>query len=525
MNISTQFLAVSAVTCCYCFHNLNQTGFISTFPVPEEAAHLDPQVRLLLEVTWEALENAGIPASSLRGSNTGVYMGVTAQEYTSFASTPYHNMNQYSNSGTNSCMVSNRISYEFDLRGPSFSVDTACSSSLYSIFLACEALKQKSCPIALAGGVNLILAPSASIGFCQAGMLSGDGKCKSFDRAADGYSRSEGAGVIVLKPLDDALKNGDRVYAVLRGGALSNDGRTPGIANPSFGAQIALVKTACHRAQVDPCDIVYAEAHGTGTRVGDTTEAGALGEVMGRPRGPLHPPLYIGSVKSNLGHSEGAAGVAGVIKVALCLHQRSIPSVVHFKTPNENVDFEALNIRIPKTLTPWPKEDSRFLACCSSFGFGGANANLVLERLNTSKGCMNSDNREAMLSCLLLSAASPDALNHKIHDWKDFFTEAADMKNTHFYESLYTAAVRSHHHTYRIGFSVRSREDALQQLQIKLENVTQDSARYVEGVAPVAADTKQQIVFVFSGMGTQWWGMARELMHTQSRFASKMKVI
>ena len=290
---------------------------------------------MLLEVTWEALENAGIPASSLRGSKTGVYMGVTAQEYTSFASTPYHNMNQYSNSGTNSCMVSNRISYEFDLRGPSFSVDTACSSSLYSIYLACEALKQKSCSIALAGGVNIILAPSASIGFCQAGMLSGDGKCKSFDRAADGYSRSEGAGVIVLKPLDDALKNGDRVYAVLRGGALSNDGRTPGIANPSFAAQIDLVKTACHNARVDPYDIVYAEAHGTGTRVGDTTEAGALGEVMGRTRGPLHPPLYIGSVKSNLGHSEGAAGVAGVIKVALCLHQRSIPSVVHFKTPNE----------------------------------------------------------------------------------------------------------------------------------------------------------------------------------------------
>ena len=190
----------------------------------------------------------------------------------------------------------------------------------------------------------------------------------------------------------------------------------------------------------------------------------------------------------------------------------------------KNVDFEALNIRIPKWLTPWPKEDSRFLACCSSFGFGGANANLVLERLNTSKGCTNYD-REDILSCLLLSAASPDALHQKINDWKHFLTEAANMKNTHFYECLYTAAVRSHHHTYRIGFAVRSRKDALQQLQIKLDNVTQNSARYVEGVAPAAADTKQQIVFVFSGMGTQWWGMARELMHTQPVFASKIKVM
>ncbi|XP_033627569.1 phthiocerol/phenolphthiocerol synthesis polyketide synthase type I PpsD-like [Asterias rubens] len=494
---------------------------------PDEAAHLDPQVRLLLEVTWEALENAGIPASALRGSQTGVYMGVTAQEYNSFTSTPYHNMNQYSNSGTNSCMVSNRISYEFDLRGPSFSVDTACSSSLYSVYLACEALKRNSCSTALAGGVNLILMPTATIGFCQAGMLAGDGKCKSFDQSADGYSRSEGAGVVVLKLLSDALKDGDRIYAVIRGGTLSNDGRTPGIANPSYEAQVHLVKSACRNARVHPSEIVYAEAHGTGTKVGDKTEAGALGEVMGSHRGPQDPPLYIGSVKSNLGHTEGAAGVAGIIKVALSLHQGRIPRVVHFEAPNDNLDLKALQINIPKTLTNWPKEDRRNLACCSSFGFGGANANLVLERSNgVSNGIKSSIDKKDTLACLLVSAANQEALYQRVQEWKKCFIEDSDNGNKLVYNaSLYTAAVRSHHHAYRIGFIVRSREDALEQLQHKLDNVPQDKARYVEGIASATSDTKQQIVFVFSGMGTQWWGMARELMRTQPVFASKIKII
>ncbi|XP_038057186.1 polyketide synthase-nonribosomal peptide synthetase hybrid himA-like [Patiria miniata] len=493
---------------------------------PDEAAHLDPQVRLLLEVTWEALENAGIPASSIRGSRTGVYMGVTAQEYSSFAFKPLHNMNQYSNSGTNSCMVSNRISYEFDLRGPSFSVDTACSSSLYSIHLACEALKQKSCTMALAGGVNLILTPVTSIGFCQAGMLSGDGKCKSFDQSADGYSRSEGAGVVVLKPLSEALRNGDRVYAVLRGGALSNDGRTPGIANPSFDAQVDLVKSACRNARVDPYQIVYAEAHGTGTQVGDTTEAGALGEAMGRRRGPKHPPFYIGSVKSNVGHSEGAAGVAGIIKAALCLYQRKIPPVVHFKTPNENIDCKALKIKVPIELIPWPDRDGRLLASCSSFGFGGANANIVLEGPTNPHGNGQFIKMDKKLSCLLLSASSSDALHQKVKDWLHFLTDDKQMTGATFFSCLYTAACRSQHHTHRMGFAINSKKDAIHQLRMKLEAETQQTSdRSVEGVAPSATGTERQIVFVFSGMGTQWWGMARELMHTHPAFFSKMKVV
>lgn len=387
---------------------------------------MDPQVRLLLEVTWEALEDSGIAASSVRGSKTGVYMGVTASEYAILTSMPSHNINQYSNSGTNSCMMANRVSYEFDFRGPSFSVDTACSSSLYAIHMACEALKSGQCTMAVAGGVNLILMTGATVGFCQAGMLAPDGRCKSFDESGDGYSRSEGAGVIVLKKLTEAIKDGDRVYAVIRGGALSNDGRTPGIATPSFDAQVDLIKSACKEAKVRPQDVIYAEAHGTGTMVGDKTEANALGQVL---RGLCHSDVtdtnsssvFIGSVKSNLGHTEGAAGVAGIIKTALCLKNRQIPRVVHFNSPNRLINVKELNVCFPKELTPWPK-DRQCLATCSSFGFGGANANLVLT------GSPEADSFEIVSTPivthkprpLILSAASKEALQQRLKQWEKF---------------------------------------------------------------------------------------------------------
>ena len=391
------------------------------FLFSDEADHIDPQVRLLLEVTWEALEDSGIPASSVRGSQTGVYMGVTASEYAILASMPSHNMNQYTNSGTNSCMMANRISYEFDFRGPSFSVDTACSSSLYAIHMACEALKSGSCSMAVAGGVNLVLMAGATVGFCQAGMLAPDGRCKSFDQSADGYSRSEGAGVIVLKQLSQALEDGDRIYSVICGGSLSNDGRTHGIATPSLDAQMSLIKSACQNAGVKPTDVVYAEAHGTGTMVGDRTEANALGQVMRERQqyGPNVSPLYIGSVKSNIGHTEGAAGVAGIIKTALSLQHRMIPGVVHFKTPNKLIDVDELNISFPTHLTPWPQNGQR-LATCSSFGFGGANASLVLAG---PPGEMEVD--KTSLKCweprpLLLSATSKEALQQRLCEWKNF---------------------------------------------------------------------------------------------------------
>ncbi|XP_019644380.1 PREDICTED: uncharacterized protein LOC109485299 isoform X3 [Branchiostoma belcheri] len=485
---------------------------------PDEANHLDPQIQLLLEVTWEALENAGIPPRSIRGSNTGVYVGVTSSEYLMMTVSPFSNISQYTNSGTNSCMVANRISYEFDLHGPSFSVDTACSSSLYSIHLASEAIRKGDCSMAIAGGVNLMLLPGTTIGFCQAGMLSPDGKCKSFDASADGYCRSEGAGVVVLKPLDKALADGDRVYAVIRGGSLTNDGRTPGIANPSYDAQLDLVEKACAAAKVHPHEIQYVEAHGTGTKVGDRTEANALGQILGRGRTEEDLPLYIGSVKSNFGHTEGAAGVAGIIKLALMISKGQIPRVVHFSSPNPDIYFDVLNIKVPRALLQWEGDGTR-LAGCSSFGFGGANAHLILERTPSSvppaavansdkvyeKQCEKGTGHETIM---LLSGNTKAALKEQIGLWISFITNKIAFNEDRFQQSLYTAANRYQHHAERLAIVVNGPEDAVKKLNLLTRGEKLKAA--VDGKVPEGAE-RGKMAFVFSGMGTQWWGMARHL--------------
>ncbi|XP_033631709.1 phthioceranic/hydroxyphthioceranic acid synthase-like [Asterias rubens] len=503
---------------------------------PEEANQLDPQVRLMLEVVWEGLEDAGIPVATVRGSKTGVYMGVTASEYGVLVAMPNENINQYTNSGTNSCMAANRISYEFDFRGPSFIIDTACSSSLYSIHTACEAIRNGDCDMAVAGGVNISLLPVTSIGFCQAGMLSPDGKSKSFDRSADGYARGEGAGAVILKPLRQALEDGDRVYAVLRGGALHNDGRTPGIANPSFDAQVSLAEIAYKHAMTDPEDVAYVEAHGTGTQIGDRTEANALGEAMSLNRKPEHPPLYIGSVKSNIGHAEGAAGVAGIIKTALSVYYGQIPKVVHFRQGNENVDFEGLNMRVPAELTRWPK-GAKKLAGCSSFGFGGANAHLVLEgpAQSPTKGDRGSSSsppqpqvqpeRETIVPMILfLSAASKDALRQRMQDWISYLNNIIGNDSRAFSNALCTGAVRSTHHQYRIGVIARTAREAAEQIRLKVEHDPRVAYNVIEGKTP-EGHNGHRLVFVFSGMGTQWWGMARQLMEDEPQFRSVIRRI
>ncbi|KAJ8028797.1 Highly reducing polyketide synthase sor1 [Holothuria leucospilota] len=504
---------------------------------PEEAGHLDPQIRLLLEVVWECLEDAGMPPPSIRGSNTGVYVGVTASEYGVLMSMPNSNINQYTNSGTNTCMSSNRISYEFDLRGPSFTVDTACSSSLYAVHLACEAIRSGECEMAIAGGANISLLPVTSIGFCQAGMLSPDGKCKSFDQSADGYARGEGAGAVILKPLKRALEDGDRVYAVIRGGALSNDGRTPGIANPSFDAQISLMEKAYDNANVSPGDVVYVEAHGTGTQAGDKTEACAIGEALGLSRGPQDPFLYIGSVKSNFGHSEGAAGIAGIIKTALTLYHGKIPRVVHFNKGNEQVDWTDFNMRVPTELTRWPKGSKR-IAGSSSFGFGGANAHLVLEgfeqishrtpvQRSLSRSLSQASEADSgSPSILFLSASSEGALQQAVVDWHKFLSEIASNDARYFGDVLYTAAIRRTHHQYRLCVIARSPRETAEQLRLKIEHDPRVAYNVVEGKSGEGIGTSnQRLVFVFSGMGSQWWGMARQLAIDEPRFSTVIRRI
>ncbi|XP_072018138.1 mycocerosic acid synthase-like [Amphiura filiformis] len=498
---------------------------------PDEAQHLDPTIRILLEVTWEALEDAGIAASAVRGSHTGVYVGgMNLSEYRSLLIYPTHNIGQYTNSGNTSCMMANRVSYEFDFRGPSIALDTACSSSMSAIFLACEALKSNQCPMAVAGGVNIMLMPEAMVGLCQAGMVSPDGRSKSFDKTADGYGRGEGFGIIVLKTLEKALKDKDRIYAVIRGGALSNDGRTTGISSPSADAQRDLLKAACLNAKVAPGDVTYAEAHGTGTSVGDKAEATVLGEVFGQCRSPAQPPLHVGSIKSNLGHTEGAAGVAGIIKTALCLKHKVIPKVVHFNAPNPELDFNKLNLYIPQNETPWPSGEP-LIASCSSFGFGGANACMIVEAATSSSTGRSSgiSSETSTPVPLLISAATEQALAQRLRDWLTFL-QRTEIRSSdrRFRAALYTAAHRSNHHQYRIAFVVRTAEEAINLLRLKVDggdgalNILK--ANCVEDVARPLSNAGN-IAFVFSGMGTQWWGMARELMHKEPIFATMIKRI
>ena len=346
---------------------------------PREAAVMDPQHRLLLEMTWEALEDGGQAPETLAGSATGVFVGIFMRDFEQLlTSSPNRQLiNNHTGVGTAMSIAANRISYVFDFTGPSVAIDTACSSSLVAVHLACQSLRNGECTLAVAGGASLLLKPENTIATSKASMLSPDGRCKSFDARANGYVRSEGCGVVVLKPLSRALADGDPIYAVIRGSATNQDGRSNGLTVPNGRAQEAALRASLQQAGVAPSQIQYVEAHGTGTFVGDPIETNALGNVLGKAR---TTPCIIGSVKSNIGHLEATAGVAGLIKTALALHHRQIPANLHFQTPNPQIPFADLNLQVPTALMPWPEptEGSRF-ASVNSFGFGGANANVVLE--------------------------------------------------------------------------------------------------------------------------------------------------
>ncbi|PYV18320.1 MAG: hypothetical protein DMG07_04170 [Acidobacteria bacterium] len=344
---------------------------------PREANQMDPQQRLVLEVCWEALQDAGIPAGPLRNSSTGVYMGACWSDYLALASRDgIRALSPHSATGVHFSIVANRVSYLFGLQGPSLTVDSACSSSLTAIHLACQALRGGECTAALAGGVNVMSGPDSTVAMSRLGALAPDGRSKAFDRRADGYGRGEGAAVVVLKRLARALVDGDRVYAVIRGSAVNNDGPSNGLTAPNQQAQEALLRAACERAGLRPADVAYVESHGTGTPLGDPIEARALGKVFGHDR-PADRPLRIGSVKTNIGHVESAAGVAGLVKVALSLDEGLLPASLHFEAPNPHIDFGALGLAVQRATGPWP--EGRRAAGVSSFGFGGTNAHAVLE--------------------------------------------------------------------------------------------------------------------------------------------------
>jgi phthiocerol/phenolphthiocerol synthesis type-I polyketide synthase B len=344
---------------------------------PSEAAEMDPQQRLLLEVAWEALEHAGIAPAALAGNGTGVFVGAAGDDYGRRLMEDLPGITERSGTGAALSVIANRLSYQLDLRGPSLTVDTACSSSLVALHLARQSLVMGECDTAIVAGVNLLLSPAVTLNFDRAGAMSPTGRCRPFDAAADGYVRSEGCIALVLKRLPDALRDGDRVLAMVYASGVNQDGRSNGLMAPNPEAQLALLRSVYASAGIAAADVDYVEAHGTGTPLGDPIEAGALGLALGRGR-PASRPLLIGSVKSNLGHLEAAAGLAGVAKVVLALHNGMIPPTLHHIHPNPAAELDTFGLQVIDGLRAWPSTDRERLAGVSSFGFGGTNAHAVL---------------------------------------------------------------------------------------------------------------------------------------------------
>src|SRR5580692_2292942 len=322
---------------------------------PREAASMDPQQRLLLEVAWETLENAGQSPEKLAGTKTGVFVGVCNSDHLRrISELDPSELDMYLATGASHSIIPGRVSYFLGLHGPSICLDTACSSSLVAIHLACLSLRVRECRAALAGGVSLMLAPDSTIMFSRSGLLAKDGRCKTFDAAADGYARGEGCGMVLLKRLSDALADGDRVMAVIRGSAVNQDGRSGGITAPNGLAQQAVIREALAAAHIEPHEVDYVETHGSGTSLGDPIEVGALSAVYGNGR-PKSDPLYIGSVKTNIGHAEGAAGIAGLMKLVLSLESRQIPPHLNLKTLNPYIQWDEIPVEVPTQLRPWPE--------------------------------------------------------------------------------------------------------------------------------------------------------------------------
>ncbi|UGQ11305.1 SDR family NAD(P)-dependent oxidoreductase [Yinghuangia sp. ASG 101] len=482
------------------------------------AAQMDPQQRLLMEVCWETFEDAGVVPDTLVGSRTGVFLGACSQDYGGLQGLPseIEGLGPHSATGTFMSILSNRLSYTFDLRGPSMTIDTACSSSLVAVHLACRSLATGESELAIAGGVNVMLTPQFAIALSQAAMLSPDARSKAFDAAANGYVRGEGAGVVVLKPLSRAERDGDRVYAVIRGTAVNQDGRTQGITVPSEDAQAENFRAALAVAGIAPGDVGYIEAHGTGTPVGDPIEANALGRVLAADRDPDRV-AFVGSIKTNIGHLEAGAGIAGLIKAALSVHHRQIVPSLHFQAPNPHIDFAGRRLAVPTSLRPWPAHYSRAVASVNSFGFGGTNANVVLDQAPEPRVApAEPPSATHSPTVLTLSARSEPALRRLARD----HAERLDRGPVDLERLGANLALRRTHHQHRLAVIASAAADAAEKLRGYAEG------ERAEGV--IHAQTRRgtgpgKIAFVFNGQGPQWFAMGRTLLETSPVFRAKIQ--
>ena len=470
---------------------------------PREAARMDPQQRLLLEVSWEALENAFIAPPSLAGSRTGVFVGVSSYDYSRLQFNDPEMIDAYAGTGNAHSIAANRLSYVFDLRGPSMAVDTACSSSLVATHLACQSLRTGEADLALAAGVNLILTPELTITFSQARMLAPDGHCKTFDASADGYVRGEGCGVIVLKRLSDALRDGDTILALIRGSAVNQDGRSNGLTAPNGLAQQDVIRQALANAGVEPNEIGYVETHGTGTPLGDPIEIASLRAVLDREG--ANGRVLLGSVKTNIGHLESAAGIAGLIKSVLALQNEAIPPHLHLKEVNPYLSLEESRLEIGTYLRPWKRRDQPRFAGVSSFGFGGTNAHVVLS--DAPQVVIPSAHAIERPRHLLALSAKTESSLHELA-----LLTGEHLKSESLADVCFTANTARSHFEHRLAIQASSLEE--------LKNSLSNTGNWITGYAKPGAQPK--VAFLFTGQGSQHPGMGRQLYETQPVFRAAL---
>lgn len=479
---------------------------------PRDAENMDPQQRLMLEVTWEAFENAGLKIPELANSPIGVYVGGFMLDHmiTQMSHPNRSQINQYSAAGMMMTMLSNRVSHVFDFRGPSLSIDTACSSSLVAFNYACQDVWSSACDMAVVGGVNVMTRPEYPMGMCKGQFLARDGECKSFDARGDGYGRAEGAGVVLLKPLSKAIADGNDIWATVIAAGTNQDGHTPGISMPSGEAQLQLIRQVCDKYNVDPKTIQYVECHGTGTAIGDPTEASSIGKCYGNGRSG-DDRVIIGSIKSNVGHMEACAGVAGVIKAVLTLHHGETSPLGNLQTPNPNIPFEELGVRLSDDRYKLKQNAGPVRVAVNSFGYGGSNAHAILEAFSFDGSAVpppttNSHQAELDTDCMVylpISARSPKGVEDLGRRYAQMLESGVSLRDL-----VYSLTHRRAHLNYRAIVSGANEAELLTNLKTWLEGTTTD--KVVAGSAPYNTGNPKP-VFVFTGMGPQWWGMGQEL--------------
>ena len=491
---------------------------------PREAVWMDPQQRLMLEIAWEGLERAGYSPASLRGSRSGVFVGVAANEYSQLlGANSVETIEAHFITGNALNVIAGRVAFALGLEGPAMAVDTACSASLVAVHQACQALHSGDCDMALAGGVNVLVSPASIVATSRARMLSADGRCKTFDAAANGYARSEGCGILVLKRLSDAERDGDPICAVITGSSVNQDGASSGLTVPNGGAQQRLIAATLARAGVEGRDVDYLEAHGTGTSLGDPIEVQAAAAAYGIGRDP-NRPLLIGSAKTNIGHLESAAGIAGLIKVVLSLQHEVLPQNLHFENPSPHIPWDSLPVRVVDKAIPWQANGRPRRAGTSSFGFSGTNAHVLIEEappksavaedVSPEDGAPEQAYEQKSVSVLPLSGRSAEALTalaQRYEAWLEAHPEA-DIADV-----CFTAGVGRSHFEHRAALVVDSVQGARELLAGLAENrLGPGAVRGVCGDPPKTA-------WFFTGQGSQYPGMARELFDTEPVFADTVK--